>query len=102
MATRASDVRIVANRNAGVLVSPDSRKLSLTDDKLDTAHSNMDLPILSMPSSGWALFFVTLWPGLNLARENIHILTRGQGIQGATSVARAPVHPFQLKTTQTV
>ena len=41
---------------------------------------NMDLP---MSSSGYTLFFVTLRPGFE-PRENIQILTRGQGIHGAT------------------
>ena len=41
---------------------------------------DVDLP---MPSSGYTLFFVTLRPGFE-PRENIHILTRGQGIQGAS------------------
>ena len=36
-----------------------------------------------MSSSGYILFFVTLRPGFE-PRENIRILTRGQGIQGAS------------------
>ena len=46
----------------------------------DTTGLNMDLP---MSSSGYTLFFVTLWPGF-APRETIQILARGQGIQGAT------------------
>ena len=38
---------------------------------------------LGSPSSGWTLFFVTLWPRFG-PRENICALARGKGIRGAT------------------
>ena len=44
--------------------------------------ASTDLPMLL---SGWAPFFVTLQPGFK-PKENIQVLTHGQGIQG--------VHPF--------
>ena len=46
----------------------------------DTAGSNMDLP---MSPSGRTLLSVTLWPGFE-PRDNIRVLTRGQGTRGAT------------------
>ena len=77
---------------SGILhVTKESSRHTLNDD---TTESNMDT---SMSSSGYSLFFVTLRPGFE-PRENIQILTRGQGIEGATCANYLNSNKHLIKT----
>ena len=81
---------------SGILhVTKESSRPILKDD---TTESNTDT---SMSSSGYTLFFVTLRPGFE-PRENIQILTRGQGIEGATCANYLNSNKHLIKNTHVI
>ena len=86
-------VYFVTAAYSGILhVTKESSRPTLTDD---TTESNTDT---SMSSSSYTLFFVTLRPGFE-PRENIQILTRGQGIEGATCANYLNSNKHPIKNT---